>query len=81
MSGGTQHEHIAEVQWRNPKSGAIGRWSRQQMVQFIDNNGDEVRVADGQGSVPVRVVEAKPRYIRTRADGRWTDNLLALPRY
>ena len=29
----------------------------------------------------VGVVDANPPYIRTHADGVWTDNLLALPRF
>ena len=33
------------------------------------------------GTVKVGVVDATPPYLRTHADGVWTDNLLALPRY
>jgi hypothetical protein len=44
--------------------------------------GERRRVRGSDGSdVAVGVVDASPPYIRTYADGNWTDNLLALPRY
>jgi hypothetical protein len=51
------------------------------MVEFIEGGG-AVRARDAYGDdVAVGVVEATPPYIRTHADGVWTDNLLSLPRY
>jgi hypothetical protein len=50
------------------------------MVKFI-NEGHSVKVSDGKTRVDVGVVEANPPYIRTYADKKWSDNLLALPRY
>lgn len=80
MSGGTQHEHIAEVRWR--EGGTTSTSTRAQMVEYINNNGEgSVKVADAQGEVNVQVVKANPPYIRTYKDGRPTDNLLNLPRY
>ena len=32
-------------------------------------------------SAVVRVVDAKPSYVRAWADGRWGNDLLALPRF
>lgn len=81
MEGGQQHEHIAEVQWQNPQSRDTGRSSRAAMVDFIKNKNGDARVNDGRNEVQVGVVEAQPPYLRTHADGKWTDNLLALPRY
>jgi catechol-2,3-dioxygenase len=80
MSGGTSHEHIAEVQWRDPGLGQEGKSSRATMVAWIDAGGD-ARVKDNRGEVQVKVVRATPPYLRTYADNRPTDNLLALPRY
>ena len=80
MSGGTKHEHIAEVKWRNPSYGATGRSSREEMVDWI-NKGNVAKVSDGRNEVEVRVWDAKPPYLRTVTDGKWSDNLLALPRY
>lgn len=51
------------------------------MVEFIKNKNGIVKVKDGSSDVDVGVVEASPPYIRTYADGKWTNNLLALPRF
>ncbi len=80
--GGSAHEHIADVRWRNPESGDTGESSRETMVDWIQNKGGEARVRDDSGDdVQVGVVDANPPFIRTYADGVWADNLLALPRY
>lgn len=79
--GGTGHEHIASVRWRNPGTGATGENTRAGMVEWIDQGG-EARVRDSRGGdVVVGVVRATPPYIRTYADGVYTDNLLYLPQY
>ena len=80
MSGGKEHEHIAEVRWRNPENAETGASSRAVMVEWIDGGGS-AKVSDGQTTVEVRVVRGPPAYLRTYANGRWSDNLLALPRY
>lgn len=78
MEGGTQHEHIALVKWRNGQES--GQSTRAQMVEYI-NQGNKAYVTDGTNTVAVGVVGATPPYIRTYTDGKWTDNLLALPRF
>lgn len=81
-AGGSQHEHIAEVRWRNPETDASGASTREAMVDWIKNKGGDARVRDNAGNeATVGVVDANPPYIRTHADGVWNDNLLALPRY
>jgi hypothetical protein len=50
------------------------------MVDWI-NEGGVARVQQGANEVAVGVVKASPPYIRTYADGKWTNNLLALPEY
>jgi exosome complex RNA-binding protein Rrp42 (RNase PH superfamily) len=81
MSGGNGHEHIAEVKWENRATGASGQATRATMVDWIKNKGGDARVANGSSYVSVGVVEASTPYIRTYADGVWTDNLLSLPTY
>jgi len=49
------------------------------MVEFIDK-GEAVFVR-GAPDAQVGVVDADPRYLRTYADGVWTNNLLSLPRF
>lgn len=79
--GGSGHEHIADVRWRDPADDKTGESSRAKMVEFIEGGG-AVRVRDAFGDdVAVGVVKATPPYLRTHADGVWTDNLLSLPRY
>lgn len=81
LDGGVQHQHIAAVKWRNPQTAAIGASTRAEMVTFIRAKGGQVYVTDGSNTIPVGVVDASPPFIRTYADGKWTDNLLALPTY
>lgn len=81
MSGGTQHEHIASVRWKNPDNGKTGQNSRSEMVDWIKGGGAAYACGGNGHMARVKVVNANPPYIRTHADGVWTDNLLALPRY
>ena len=79
MVGGTKHEHIAAVKWVDD-AGPRGESTRAEMVSWIDGGG-KAYVSHGTQKIAVGVVNAVPKYIRTHADGVWTDNLLALPRY
>ena len=49
------------------------------MVAFIQE-GNTVWVA-GPPDAQVGVVNGNPPYLRTHADGQWTNNLLSLPRF
>jgi hypothetical protein len=80
LAGGDGHEHISEVRWANPTTGASGQSSGARMVEWI-NSGGEAFVSSGARVLRVGVVNALPPYIRTYADQVWTDNLLALPRF
>jgi len=82
MTGGSGHEHIAAVRWTNPADNSTGENTRASMVDWITNKNGDARVRDNAGhDVHVGVVQANPPYLRTHADGVYTDNLLALPRY
>jgi len=81
MENGRGHEHISEVRWQNPADDKTGQNSRAEMVEWIKVKNGVAKVADGENTVMVGVVEDSPPYLRTYADGKWTDNLLALPRY
>lgn len=81
LTGGEgHHQYISEVRWVNPDTNETNVSTRQQMVDWI-RNGGQALVRNGTRVIPVRVVEATPPYIQTFADGVWTDNLLALPRF
>jgi hypothetical protein len=83
QSGGTGHEHITQLWWTNPASGKSGQNSRAQLVDWIEKEGGKAYVEDSSGNradVGVVTPAHGPKYLRTYADGLWTDNLLALPR-
>ena len=80
-TGGTGHQHIASVKWTNPATSASGQSTTAEMVDFIDNQNGVAKVKNGSTEVLVGTVNATPKYLRTYADGQWTDNLLSLPRY
>ncbi|MFF8953753.1 DUF3892 domain-containing protein [Streptomyces sp. NPDC014940] len=82
LSGGAKHEHIDSVRWENPSTRKTGESTKQEVVRWLEAHKEsEARVRNGASYVLVGVVKASPPYIRTYADGVWTDNLLALPRY
>ena len=75
LSGGQAHEHITHIGFAN-----LVKWNTQEGVNFLGVRGNSLYVMDGRCMVEVIVVEeGEPPYLRTRADGRWTDNLLGLP--
>ena len=82
LSGGTTHQHIVHLWWTEPSSGQTGDDTRARLVSWVENGG-EAYVKDNAGNrVSVGVVKPAvgEKYLRTHADGKWTDNLLALPR-
>lgn len=79
--GGTRHEHIASVHWQDPGTGRSDNASTARMVDWIDNQSLVAKVTSTAGDVSVGTVDGSPRFLRTYANDKWTDNLLALPRY
>jgi Protein of unknown function (DUF3892) len=64
-------------------SGKAGDSTRAQIVSWIEDEHVKAYVEDGLGNrtdVLVATPVYGPRYLRTYAHDRWTDNLLALPR-
>jgi hypothetical protein len=83
LSGGTGHEHIIRLWWTNPANGKSSDNSRAEIVSFIEDKDGKAYVEDAQGNranVGVVTPAHGSKYLRTYADGKWTDNLLALPR-
>ena len=81
-SGGAHHEHITNI------FGSFGWKTRFDGVSDIFNNVNTfyTRTTALGGQTPVgrhahnQAVLTQQDYLRTYADGVWTDNLLALPR-
>lgn len=85
MAGGRYHEHIAEVKYRDISGNEVKRATRQQMVNWLDVSEDNRAIV---GVYPTAYVyvgtihpDNAPAYIRTYANGKWTDNLLSLEEY
>jgi hypothetical protein len=74
------HEHIVAVRWTGWEGS--GEKSTETVIRDIDG-GTTVYVEQGGSRADVKVVRIPGRapYIRTQANGRWTDNLLSLPRF
>jgi Protein of unknown function (DUF3892) len=84
LSGGKGHEHISSLQWRNTQSGVTGQSTRQAIVEWLEESKANQAVVAKNGSwvyVGVRRPAHGLHYLSTYADGTWTDNLLALPRF
>jgi hypothetical protein len=84
LAGGERHEHISWLQWRNTQTGATGQSTRQAVVTWLEESKANQAVVANNGTwvyVGVYRVQAGPIYLRTHADGKWSDNLLALPKF
>jgi len=82
LDGGSAHEHIAEVLWEGTSSS--GRASIQALIDWLRaGTENQAGVVNEKGRVPIRVVRPinAPAHVRAQADGTWTDDLLALPRF
>jgi tRNA(His) 5'-end guanylyltransferase len=80
LRGGSAHEHIANVQWLNCSTGTAGLQTTEYMVTWLENNPEHLSVAgpDGPAAVAVYPLNGK-KYLRTRRDESWMNNLLELP--
>jgi hypothetical protein len=82
LTGGTTHQHITRLWWINPANGKSDDSTRATIVSWIETeNGKAYVDKDGhRADVAVVTPASGPKYLRTHADGVWTDNLLSLPR-
>jgi len=78
-STGRKHEHITHI----GSSDGRWKWTVAQVVASIDEKSNTFFVLDSKSgkraNVGVVRESGKVPYIRTYADGIWTDNLLSLP--
>lgn len=63
--------HLGESSWR---------WTRQQVISSIEAKTNTFYTKVGGNRAEIAVVNGQNgKYLRTHADGKWNDNLLALP--
>ena len=81
-SGHERHENIQAVRWRDADARQQGQYAVAEVVDLIRAQ-TLVYVSDEafERTALVRVVDAKPPYIRAWAHGKWASDLLALPRF
>jgi hypothetical protein len=75
------HEAIEKLGWVNEFSGESGICSRLDMVRFIENEKGVAYVIDRYGNKAYLYVRASVngnKFVQTIADGKYSDNLLAL---
>lgn len=63
--------HLGGVGWKWTRAAVIASIEAKAntFYTYVDSKRADVRVVDGQNG----------KYVRTYADGKWSDNLLALP--
>ncbi|MGR2661925.1 DUF3892 domain-containing protein [Chromobacterium haemolyticum] len=87
MAGGAGHEHISHLWWDRMEDGKrseSGYFTREHMVIYIEKNGNNSvwcpdRNPQQRGAWVHVHSNGRIKYVQTVADGRKTDNLLALP--
>ena len=82
-SSGSGHEHITDYRWLSLADDEVNSSSKATMVDWLDNKGGTAHVGSGAGRADVGTVHPShgAPYLRTYADGVWTNNLLSLPRF
>ncbi|WP_062518493.1 DUF3892 domain-containing protein [Demequina gelatinilytica] len=80
--GSTRKTEDEIVRYKWIGTGKVGDTDKASLVKWVDDNG-KAYVGKGAARVPVGVVRpdyGQP-YLRTYADGKWTNNLLSLPTF
>jgi hypothetical protein len=82
LSGGEAEPHIASVRWLNAETGVSKTSPVASMIEWLEK-GNRAYVGGYAGRADIQVVRpaGRPAYLRSQANGQWTDNLLRLPRY
>lgn len=82
-TGGSHHWHIARLKGYDPATRQPYDATRAEWVDYIEKGG-KAHTRDSRGNVAylrVRQTVNGLKYVQTYADGIYSDNLLALPRY
>ncbi len=76
------HETIVRYKWRDDTNGNVSDSDKPTTVGYLDR-GIGAYVGTGANRVEVAVVResGKQPFLRTHADGKWTNNLVNLPTF
>jgi hypothetical protein len=78
------HEAIVRYQYKNLSAGGTDSIDKPTLVDWIDNDKVIAYVGSGSNRVDVGTVhpnDGRRPFVRTYADGNWTNNLLSLPTF
>ncbi|GLZ41266.1 DUF3892 domain-containing protein [Actinokineospora sp. NBRC 105648] len=79
--GGNEHKHITHVKRVIP-NGTPESVTVAEMVTYLDNGNRAHTLENGErAEIHVRRPSTGKPYIQTQADGQWSNNLLALPKF
>ncbi|MFE3002376.1 DUF3892 domain-containing protein [Nocardia sp. NPDC059246] len=83
LEGGYTHEHITQLKWEEQGKAKRGTDSRAKVVAWVESGVKAYVYGSPAPRVEVGVVNpsSRPKYLRTHADGVWTNNLLNLPKF
>ncbi|MBG0717567.1 DUF3892 domain-containing protein [Microbacterium sp. 2C] len=76
-------DEIVKYKWKNVSTGKVGENDKPSLVAWVDDKTNTAYVGSGANRVNVASVHpenTKP-YLRTYADGKWTNNLVSLPTF
>lgn len=79
-SSATEYAHIAKIRWLSSSDSKSNTMTMAAAVKWVQE-GHQFTVASDTGPVEVQMVKANPPYLRTVANAKWSDNLLALPKF
>jgi hypothetical protein len=80
LDGGEELEHIAEVEWENLEWGNSGESSVDAVMRWLEED-ENLALVGQEARVDVVHSPTGSSWLQAVADGFWTDELLALPRY
>lgn len=74
-------DEIVRYAWKDTNNGSVGQSDKPSLVAWVDERSNTAYVGSGSNRVNVGVVrpQSGQPYLRTYADGKWTNNLINLP--
>ena len=81
FENGKEHKHITKIKWENTETNEVKTATISDMITFLAQNPGTVFVEDEKGYIIVHIIDDSPKYLRTKKDGRLTNNLLNLDKF